>query len=503
MLITLDGRETLQRQVYRAVRAQILAGQLGPGTRLPTTRGLSEQLGVSRNTVVAAYRQLTDEGYAVARTGSGSFVANTLPEQHLEGISAQLLGEAASDGSQAGPDTAEPSTPLSTRARRIGAVAPRRLGWEMPRHPVEIDFRYGEPGFADVPLETWWRLTARRARRATARQLGYGPRAGAPELQRALAGYLARARGVRCTPGQVLIVHGTQQAIDLTIRTLVDPGDPVAVEEPGYFGITYALLAHGARVRLIAVDPQGMPFDGLVAAGAVRGIFVTPSHQFPTGGILPLRRRLALLEHAAHMGAFVFEDDYDGEYRYDGRPIESLQGLDPAGRVLYAGSASKLLFPALRIGWLVVPEELVDPFQQAKALCDTGSPGLDQLVLADFIEEGHLERYIRRARLCHAARREALAEAVARYLGEAAHLEGTGAGVHGLLWLPDVPADRQAEVRRACARRSVGVYPVRPHYRNPPPRAGFVLGFAGLEPPAITEGIARLAQAIDEVMGHA
>ncbi len=489
MWLDLDGDGALHRQLYRALREQILARGLAPGERLPATRILADELGVSRNTVIAAYAQLGDEGYAESRAGSGTFVARTLPEQRVE-----APGTAA--GAPASADAGRAPT-LSARAERIASRVPDRLEWGMPRRPLEFDFRYGEPAFADVPLETWWRLSGRRARRATARQLGYGPPAGAPELRRALAGYLARARGVRCTPEQLLVVHGTQQAVDLTLQTLVDPGSPVAVEEPGYTGITYAVLAHGAALRSVEVDAHGMPIDALARAGPVRGIFVTPSHQFPTGGILPLPRRLALLEHAAREGAFVFEDDYDGEFRYDGRPIESLQGLDRGRRVLYVGSTSKLMFPALRIGWLVVPEPMVDAFRQAKALADTGAPTLDQLAFADFVEGGHFERHVRRTRLRNAARREALGHAVRRHLGDAATLEGTGAGLHGLIWLTGIPADREAEVRQRCARAGVGIYPVRPYYREPPARAGFVLGFSSLDEAAIDEGIARVARVVD------
>jgi GntR family transcriptional regulator/MocR family aminotransferase len=223
---------------------------------------------------------------------------------------------------------------------------------------------------------------------------------------------------------------------------------------------------------------------------------VTPSHQFPTGGILPLERRLALLAFAEREGAFVLEDDYDGEYRYEGRPVPSLQGLDRSGSVLYVGSASKLLFPALRIAWLVVPEPLLRSFSLAKAYTDTGTAGVEQLTLADFIEGGHLERHVRRARLRGAARREALHAAVERHLGDAAQLEGTPAGLHGLLWIRDLPLARESELRRACEAKGVGIYPARPFYSRPPRRAGYILGYAALSERDIGEGIRRVAQAL-------
>jgi len=230
---------------------------------------------------------------------------------------------------------------------------------------------------------------------------------------------------------------------------------------------------------------------------------VTPSHQFPTGGILPLERRIALLDWARRENAFVLEDDYDGEYRYEGRPVPSLQGLDGAGRVLYVGTASKLLFPSLRIGWLVVPPELMRPFTLAKAYSDTGSSSLEQLVLADFIEGGHLERHVRRSRVRNAARREALEQAVQRHLAGAAHLEGTLAGLHGLLWVPGLSNARESELRRAAEAKGVGLYPIRPYYTRAPKRAGYLLGYASLDEEAIDEGIRRIAESLADVQRSA
>ncbi len=492
MWLTLDGEGSLFRQTYRALRAEILGGRLARGFRLAPTRTLALELGVSRNTVLQAYTQLLDEGYLVARRGSGTFVADTLPEDR-----ALASGSNATRGARAkAPGRSEGPLRLSRHAERSAASVPAGIAWGMPRRRLRFDFRYGEPAFGDLPLETWWRIHARRARRATRAQLGYGPPTGAPELQKALSQYLSRARGVRCSPEQILIVHGTQQAIDLVARVLVDPGDRVAIEEPHYTGISLVLSSYGAELVPIAVDDDGLRTEALDAVAKVRGIFVTPSHQFPTGGILPLSRRLALLDCMERWGAFIVEDDYDGEYRYDGPPIECLQGLDESGRVLYVGSASKLLFPALRLGWLVAPESLLPALTRAKALADTGTAVLEQLVLAELIEEGHLERHVRRARTRNAARREALAAAIHRHLGGNAVLAGTGAGLHGLVWLPSIPMRREAELRKRCAERGVGIYPVKPFYREPPAIAGFVLGFSAMDERAIAEGVKRLATVV-------
>ncbi len=492
MWLELDGEGALHQQAYRALRGAILEGSLRRGARLPATRLLARELGVSRNTLLQAYDQLRDEGYVVAKTGSGTYVAGSLPDD------AALPAEPAAPRSAAD----RPALALSQAAVRMVGMAPRGgVSWAIPRKNLPYDFRYGEPAYGDLPLETWCRLLGRHARRASVRKLAYGEPAGAPELREALAGYLRRARGVACRPEQILITHGSQQAIDLIGRVLLDPGDRIALEEPHYSGFRYALAAYGAEVVPVPVDGEGLRIDELETQGGLRGVCVTPSHQFPTGGVLSLERRLALLSWAERERAFVLEDDYDGEYRYEGRPVPSLQGLDRGGHVLYLGTASKVLFPSLRLGWLVLPEALVRPFTLAKAYADTGSSNLEQRVLAEFIEEGHLERHVRRARVLNGRRREALEAAVAEHLPEAAELEGTRAGLHGLLWIPDLPRSEESVFRRACEQRGVGLYPIHPYYARPPERAGFLLGYAALSPEAIGEGIERMAQALADFGG--
>jgi GntR family transcriptional regulator/MocR family aminotransferase len=505
--LDLDAEGPLYQQAYRALRIAILDGALSPGDRLPASRSLARDARLSRNTVLQAYEQLVDEGYAVAKIGSGTYVAAVVPDDRSVSGGVLDSGATRSPSGTAGPRvttgpqrTAGKSPELSLYAERMLAGAPRGpVAWDMPRRHLPYDFRYGEPAYADLPLETWCRLLGRRARRASASRLAYGDPAGAPELRRALATYLRRARGVSVTPEQILITQGTQQAIDLVARVLVNPGDRVVLEEPSYRGFSLALGAHGAHLDPVPVDSRGLRVDALIDRGPARGVCVTPSHQFPTGGVLPLERRLALLDWAVRHGAFVLEDDYDGEYRYENRPIPSLQGLDRSECVLYVGSASKLLFPSMRLGWLVVPEPLVRAFSIAKAYADTGSATLEQLVLAEFIEGGHLERHVRRSRVRNAARRTALQDAVDRHLSGVAELEGTRAGLHGLLWVSELPGTREAELRRRCEARGVGIYPVHPYYAEPPDRAGFVLGYAGLGERDIETGIRELASALAEV----
>lgn len=478
--LRLDGDGSLQRQLYQSLRAAILSGRLAGGSRLPSTRVLAREVGVSRNTVLQACERLIAEGYVAARERSGLYVVET--------------GSAPAE--RAAATSAAPR--LSAAARRLaGAVPPGRASWSPWHEPLPYDFRYGEPSYADLPLEVWSRLLGRRARGLSARRLAYQSPGGAPELREALAGYLGRARGVVSTPEQIVIVHGSQQAIDLSARVLIDPGDRVVVEEPHYTGFTYCLRAAGAQLVHVPVDANGLRTDALGAIEGARLACVTPSHQYPTGAVLSLPRRLALLEWAARADAYVLEDDYDGEFRFDGKPIESLQSLDRGGRVLYTGTASKLLFPSLRIGWIAAPEALVPHLSDAKALADTGTPSLEQLALADFIVEGHLERHARRARSRCAMRRATLLEAVAEHFGDDARILGASAGLHVLLRLPGVPADAVPQLRAAARRKGVAVYPAAPFYATPPPHAELLLGYAALSEETIREGVARLRHALD------
>jgi GntR family transcriptional regulator/MocR family aminotransferase len=484
--LALDGQGPLHRQAYRALREAILAGRVRGGERLPSTRALAAELGLSRNTLLQACEQLLAEGYAVARRGAGTYVAEALSPPR-----ARPAGEAKA-----------PAAPprLSALGRRLAAAVPAgQASWSLPRAGVGCDFRYGEPAYADLPLATWARLLGRRARRLSARRLAYQPPGGADELREALAGYLARARGLVCDPGQIVVVQGSQQAIDLTTRLLVDPGDTVVLEEPHYTGFRFCLTALGAKLRFVPADEQGLRTDQLDAIPAARLACVTPSHQYPAGGVLSLPRRLALLAWARSRGAHLLEDDYDGEFRYEGRPIECLQSLDRHQRVIYAGTASKLLFPALRIGWLVAPPSLAPHFRAAKALADTGTATLEQLAFADFVREGHLERTVRRSRARHAARRRALIDALERELGPRARVRGASAGLHVLVAIDELPGRDVRRLREACRERGVGVYPAAPFYARPPARAELLLGYASLTEAAIRQGVRRLREALDSL----
>jgi GntR family transcriptional regulator / MocR family aminotransferase len=491
MFLRLDGDGALYDQIYRSLREQILSGRLAAQARVPATRDLASDLGVSRNVAIMAYRQLLDEGYLSARHGSGTFVARELPRS---------LSTAAA---RRRPAAAKPVAPphLSAYAGRVCQQSEAaRFTWAPRRDTLPYDFRYGPPSFTDFPHQTWWRLLMRHARRATIRDLDYGPPEGLTALRQTIADYAGRARAIACTPEQVLVVNGSQQALDLAARMLVDPGDVVLMEEAHYRAARAVMAAAGARIETIATDEHGLRTAELARLRTrARLAIVTPSHQFPTGAVMSLPRRLELLAWAAHSGALIFEDDYDSEYRYAGRPLEALAALDRAGCVLYAATFSKVMFPSLRLGYLIVPESLVEPLRSMKALVDTGSSTLAQSALVDFIRDGHFERHLHRMRTRNARRRGAMLDAIDRHLGRRACVSGVNAGLHLLLWLDGVAPGRVRELRIRAVRAGVGVYSVAPFYLNPPKRAGLLLGYAALPEKQIAEGIRRLAAVVNSL----
>ena len=488
MLVTLDGDGPFTERLYRGLRRAILEGRVAPGARLPSTRALCAELGLSRNVVVLAFEHLLAEGYVESRKGSGTFVSRALPDTAL----APRRARAAAGGSR-------PRVALSVHAERVAAVAPLPAPGTPSRAGLACDFRYGLPAVADFPQALWTRLMARRAASLSVRTLGYGRSLGYGPLREAVAGYVRRARGVNATGDRVVIVNGAQQAFDLIARLLIDPGDRVVVEEPGYQAARQAWVAAGARPVAVPVDADGIEVARLPHRGPVRLAYVTPSHQFPLGGILPLARRLELLRWAGAVGAHVVEDDYDSEFRYEGSPVEAVQGLDLADRVLYVGTFSKVLYPSLRIGYLVVPEHLVGPIAGLKFLTDGQTPTFEQEVLTDFITGGHFERHLRRSRARNAARRAALLEAVREALGDEVSVSGENAGLHVVLWPRGLAHAELGRVLKMALDRGVGVYPVTPYYMRPPRRAGLMLGYACLTEHEIRDGVAILADVLREV----
>jgi GntR family transcriptional regulator/MocR family aminotransferase len=492
MFVKLTGIGTLYQQVYQALREAILTGHLAAGVRLPSTRVLARELGVSRNTVLLAYNQLLAEGYVVGQVGSGTYVAATLPDTSLATVATVTTTRPARE-----------VTPprLSRYGQRVRADSPLPPpGALTPHAAVRYDFRYGLPEVADFPHEIWRRLLVRCTRGVSPGALHYGPPAGYPPLREAIAAYLQRARAVVCDPEQVVVVNGSQQALDLAARVLLDPGDSVVIEEPHYQGARQVFLAAGARLVTAPVDAEGLDVHTLPPeAATARLAYVTPSHQFPTGAIMSLSRRLALLQWAETTGAYILEDDYDSEYRYAGRPVEAVQGLDRSGRVIYVGTFSKVLFPALRLGYLVLPPPLVQPFTAVKWLTDRHTSTFEQEVLHDFICEGHFERHLRRGRTRNAARRAALLAALQTHLGARVEVTGANAGMHLVVWLRDVAPERLHTVIDHAAQAGVGLYSVTPYYLTPPRRAGLLLGYAALNADDIDRGIQRLASILQRL----
>lgn len=464
-----DGT-TATKWLYDSLRAAILAGRLRPGARLPATRDVARRYGLSRGTIVAAFELLKAEGYLDARVGSGTRVAAVLPDRLLE---AGPRARPARDGA---------------RPVRLSQYGRRLQGF--PGDPPRIRaFRTNLPALDLFPVSLWAQVAARRLRRATTELLrGSGPMGYAP-LQDAVAHYLGASRGVACEPGQVAIVSGVQEALDLAARLLLDPGDTVAIEDPGYTGAARLFEAQGARVAAVPVDGEGITLGpGLDGA---RLVYVTPAHQFPLCMTMSLPRRLALLDWARRSGALIFEDDYDSEYRYAGRPMPALQGLARHGQVLFAGSFSKVLFPSLRLGYLVVPPGLVDAVAAARSITPRHAPVPDQAVLADFIEAGHFGRHLRRMREVYAGRLGALLESAASELAGRLEVSDIEAGLQTAAWLPeDVDADA---VARAAAARQVEVTPLSRYARAAKAPNGLILGFASVDEREIRRGVRELA----------
>ncbi|MGH3144595.1 MAG: PLP-dependent aminotransferase family protein [Rubrobacter sp.] len=470
------------RQLYGGVRRAILSGLIPAGTRLPSTRALAAELGVSRTTAVTAFELLLAEGYLEGHVGSGTFVAGSLPDDLLS-----VRERVARD-----PGPARSGHRLSDRGALLAATpatAVRDRG--SPRA-----FRPGVPALDEFPDGVWRRVAGKVWRRPSGGLLGYGDPAGYWPLREAISGHLRTARGVRCEAEQVIVVSGSQQALDLAARVLLDPGDAVWIEDPGYAGARGALSGAGARLVPVSVDGEGLDVArGIEREPGARLACVTPSHQYPLGVTMSLGRRLELLGWAASSGAWVVEDDYDSEYRYTGRPLEALQGLDTGERVLYVGTFSKVLFPALRLGYLVVPPDLVDAFTAARELTDRHPPTVDQAVLADFIAEGHFLRHLRRMRALYAGRQEALVEEAAHRLGGLLDVGPAAAGMHLVGWLPEGVGDREAS--RRAARGGVEAPPVSLYGSTPQGRGALMLGYAAVGEREIGEAVQRLAEALE------
>ncbi len=473
----------LHRQIYQAWRDGILAGRFHRGQRLPSSRELAVTLGVARTTVSQAYEQLAAEGYLRTAQGSGTFVAADIPDD------LPALGMPAA---QAAASPAIRLSRFGVRLREDFVYAPGALD----QSAGQISFAQLTPDLQAFPFPLWQRLLNRQMRGAERSLFDYARAPNGHEpLRTEIAAYLARSRAVRCSPDQVVVLSGSQQALDFAARLLLEPGDPVAFEEPGYLGTRRVFEAHGARLLPVPLDREGLDvlaLESAVAATGSRGlsprlIYVTPSHQFPSGISMSLTRRLALLEWAGRHGSVILEDDYDSEFRFSGPPLPALQGLVAEAPVIYCGSFSKVMFPGLRIGYAVVPPSLVPAFRRLKWVSDRHSAALEQAALTDFLAEGHLERHIRRMRRIYGERRRVLVAALQANFGDAVTVSGDPAGLHVMARFQD------AGVGRRAARNGVYLVDAAAYHLGDAPPNAYLLGFSALDQDTIREGVRRLA----------
>lgn len=482
----LDRSGPLYLQVYKGIRRGVLTGRLKPGTKLPSTRNLADELKVSRNTIVQAYEQLMAEGYLEGRLGWGTFIAASVPDELLA-----VHGSAERQLQHAG----------TTAANSISAYARRALEQEplgvRPNAKLRIDFRYGAANVEDFPAEEWRAITARHLRVIDHSSLNYSEPAGHTPLREAIVDYVREHRGIHCQTRDVIVVNGSQQALDIVARALINPGDRVLMETPTYPGARVVFQATGAKIYYVRVDNSGLDVEKVLRLQhRMKLAYTTPSHQFPTGGTMPLPRRLSFLQWAHDSGTYVLEDDYDSEYRYEGRPIEAIAALDTYGQVIYSGTFSKILAPSLRIGYLISPPALTDVLIRVKSITDRHVPLLGQQVLATFIKSGQFERHMRRSRARNDSRRKALLKALHAAFGEKASVQGENAGLHVAVWFRELPPSEIDTIVAKAAQKGIGVYSIAPLYQGALPSAGLLLGYSSLDEYEITAGINALAQAL-------
>jgi GntR family transcriptional regulator / MocR family aminotransferase len=489
--IMLDEKSALPlyRQIYEAIRHAILSGKVHPTTPLPATRLLAKQLSVSRMTVINAYDQLFAEGYLEAKMGAGTFVAAHLPEEFLQ-----------TSGFERREHQENPLT-RKIKFTDYGRNLAQHSKGILQRNSAStlLPFQQGVSAVEEFPFGVWAKIAQKWQKKPPLSILGYGDAVGFHPLRDAIAAHLASARGVLCKTEQIVITNGTQQALDLIGRILLTKGNDVCLEDPGYLGARDIFAATGARLVPVPIDEEG--FDLQTArkrSRKARLAYVTPSHQYPLGVTMSLTRRLNLLEWARERDAFIIEDDYNSEYRYGGRPLASLQGLDRDGRVIYLGTFSKTIFPALRLGYLVVPMDLIGVFAAARALTDLHSPSIDQAILAEFIAERHFSRHVRRMRGIYEERQRILVEEARMNLKGVLEVAPAEAGMHLIGWLPPGVDDR--EVSRRAAEAKLKIAPVSAYCLNQKLCGGLLLGYTAFNERQIKLGVKKLARVLNEII---
>lgn len=476
-----DGQIPLYRMIYETIQKAILSGEYEAKTRLPSSRALAEQLGVSRLTVVNAYEQLFAEGYLEGKIGSGTFVADELPETLLQ-------TKKTSNGF-----ASEKPKAADLRLSDFGKQIEKTKSIRGCAAAAFIPFQNGLTAIDEFPFEIWSRIAAKFHRNPPRSLLGYGDSQGLVTLREAVAAHLRSARGVNCTADQIIITSGAQQALDLTARIFLSDTDAVLIENPCYLEARKSFEAAGAKIFAVDVDEEGFDAAKIPKAGEnSKLVYVTPSHQYPLGHTMSLPRRLALLDWAKTHNSWIIEDDYNSEFRYAGRPFPSLQGLDKAERVIYVGTFSKTIFPALRIGCAVVPPELTDVFTAARALTDVHSPIIEQAILAEFIAEGHFARHIRRMRTLYEQRQKILVSECEKQLSGLLEVKKNAAGMHLVGWLPEGVDDRI--ISQKAAEKGLKLAPISDYSATKMPRGGLILGYTAFDERQIKDGVTKIRE---------
>ncbi len=469
----------LHKQIFEAFKGAILRGEMGPGQQVTSSRYLARDLGISRIPILNAYAQLTAEGYLESRGGAGTFISESLPGRK---------DIASGSGNRERRERVE-----DRRVSQRALTLPDRTS--APWAYGAGAFSVGQLAFDQFPIRIWSNLIGRHARQIRSTSLNYGDSLGLKAFRETIATYLRTSRAVHCDASQVLVVSGSQQALDISARVLLDAGDRVWVEDPSYGLMRLALRLAGSELVPVPVDENGLDVTaGIKLCREARAAYVTPSHQFPLGVTMSASRRLQLLEWAQKAGSWIVEDDYDSEYRYESMPISSLQGLDHNSRVIYIGTFSKTLFPALRLGYMVIPPDLVDRFAALRRILDIFPSYFHQEVMTEFIHQGHFARHIRRTRTLYAERRNALVDAIRSELGPQFEIAGGEAGMHVVVLLPD--GLRDEEIAARAAKRKLWLWPLSSSYVGKVVRQGFILGFAGTRVEELPAAVKRLKSAI-------